>query len=81
MKPYPFCKSVNHQDKTLTDRQSEVLEFCRSFFRENDQLPPMLTIAAEFQFCNNAAQDHVKALVKKGYLEKNSVGKYRFSRG
>ena len=65
----------------LTTRQQQVLGFMLQFFAENDQSPPMHAISSHFDFkSNNAAQDHVKVLERKGYLERNAVGNYRFAR-
>jgi hypothetical protein len=63
----------------LTERQDEILDYCRDFFSKNHQLPPAHVIAAEFEFNLNAAVTHLKILAKKGYLAKNQVGKYKFS--
>lgn len=61
--------------------QKMVLEFMREFFGQNDQLPPAHAICDRFNWgsTNNAAH-HQRALLKKGYLEVNAVGKYRFTR-
>jgi hypothetical protein len=58
-----------------------VLGFMREFFAENDQLPPARAICGRFNWGNpNNAVHHQRALLKKGYLEVNAVGKYRFAR-
>ena len=70
--------AVNHD---LTTRQREVLAYMRSFWAENDQLPPMHAIAEHFGFrSGNAAHDYLNALERKGFIERNAVGKYRFVR-
>lgn len=52
--------------KALTDRQGEVLDYIKSC-----RLPPTLrAIGAQFGFSHEAAHQHVKALEKKGYLER-----------
>lgn len=66
--------------KPLTNRQAVILGFLRDFYARNDQLPPMHVIAAHFGFCLNAANDHLEALARRGYLERNAVGKWRFTR-
>ncbi len=66
---------------TLTARQQEVLDFMRAFLTENDEVPPMWAVAKHFGFrSENAAQCHVDALMRKGYLERNSIGNLRFTR-
>lgn len=67
--------------KPLTRRQMEVLNFMRLYFQENDQLPGTEAIMERFGFASdNAVSDFRKALVSKGYIEKNAAGKYRFVR-
>jgi SOS-response transcriptional repressor LexA len=61
-------------------RQGEVLRYLAEFYARNDQLPPLDTVCAHFGWRSwNAAMDHVRALERKGYLERNDVGKYRFT--
>jgi SOS-response transcriptional repressor LexA len=65
----------------LTLTQQSVLGFMRQFFGDNDQLPPMHAIAARFGWVStNAAHEICLQLERKGYIEKNAVGKYRFAR-
>ena len=65
----------------LTTRQQQVLGFMRTFLAENDELPPMWAVAKHFGFrSENAAQCHIDALTRKGYLERNSIGNLRFAR-
>ncbi|MDH4417678.1 MAG: hypothetical protein QE485_10670 [Acidovorax sp.] len=60
----------------------DVLQFCREFFAENDQLPPIACVNAHFGWSSsNAAQHHMDMLVRHGRLERNAVGKLRFARG
>ena len=66
---------------TLTKRQAEIRRFMLDFFKANDQLPPMHVISTHFGFSAiNSADTHVKQLERKGVIEKNAVGKYRFVR-
>lgn len=61
--------------------QRMVLDFMREFFAENDQLPPARAICDRFNWnSSNNASHYQRQLLKKGYLEVNSVGKYRFKR-
>lgn len=66
----------------LTARQALVLDFMRKFHAEQDQLPPGHVLCSHFGWAGlNAATDHLKALERKGYIEKNILGcKYRFTR-
>ena len=65
----------------LTLTQQSVLGFMRQFFADNDQLPPMHSIATRFGWVSqNAAHEVCVQLVRKGYIERNAVGKYRFVR-
>jgi len=65
----------------LTAKQAEVLAFMRGFFAENDQLPPSRAIRERFGWVSdNAAADFVAALARKGHIERNAVGRYRFTR-
>lgn len=65
----------------LTPRQQQVLDYLRAFYEENDQLPPMQTIADHFGWKSmNSAATFTAILEAKGYIEKNAVGKFRFSR-
>lgn len=53
----------------LTDRQQRVLDFIRSEVATHGTSPTYREIAAKFGYRSpKAAQDHVEALVKKGYL-------------
>lgn len=68
-------------DTTLTKRQREVLDFMRAFYARNDQLPPMAFISRHFGWkSQNAAQTFADILAAKGFIEKNDVGRYRFTR-
>lgn len=61
--------------KRLTARQTEVLDFIRSFIEKHSYPPTMREIAANFQISPKGAHDHVKALERKGkirYDEKRS---------
>ncbi|MCA0214747.1 MAG: hypothetical protein LCH79_16410 [Proteobacteria bacterium] len=65
----------------LTMRQQQVLDFMRSFLADNDQLPTHACIAKRFGWkSDNAALTFTKILEAKGYLERNTLGKYRLAR-
>jgi len=54
----------------LTKRQQEVLEMIRDFIEEYDVPPTRAEIADSMGFRSaNAAEDHLKALVRKGAIE------------
>jgi repressor LexA len=54
--------------KTLTDRQSEVLEFIAGYVDEHAYPPTIRETAEHFSISVKGAYDHVKALEKKGEL-------------
>ena len=61
-------------------RQGEVLRYCAEFYTKNDQLPPRAMICRHFGWASwNAAEEMLQALESKGYLERNEVGKFRFT--
>ena len=61
--------------KELTSRQREVLEFVRIFSERHGVPPAVREIAERFGFTARAAFDHLKALEKKGMLERRVTGK------
>ena len=66
--------------RPITSGQRRVLDFMRAFLDANDQLPPMHAIADHFGWgSDNAAQTHIVQLVRRGYLERNAVGKWRLT--
>lgn len=65
----------------LTPVQIEILAFMREYLAENDQLPPVSQVAAKFGWNPNGAQWHLVELGRKGALEKNAAGRWRFARG
>lgn len=65
----------------LTPKQAAVLSYMKEFFAANDQLPPLDVISDHFGFRSGNGSSHTRqALVKAGYIERNSIGKYRFVR-
>jgi repressor LexA len=57
-------------ETTLTARQAEILELIRSFIEEEGCPPTRAEIAATLGFRSaNAAEDHLRALERKGYIE------------
>lgn len=65
----------------MSDMQARVWSYMRNFLQDNDQLPPAEQVARHFGWASrNAADTHIQALLRKGFLERNAVGKLRFSR-
>jgi len=56
--------------KELTSRQREVLEFIRTFSERHGLPPAVREIGERFGFTARAAFDHLKALERKGMLER-----------
>jgi hypothetical protein len=66
---------------TLSISQQKTLDYLRTYFLTNDQLPPMAYVKEHFGWVsNNMAFGQYESLMAKGYLEKNDNGKYRFVR-
>ncbi len=61
--------------KDLTSRQREVLEFMRSFGERHGVPPTVREIGERFHFTARAAFDHLRALERKGMLERRVTGK------
>ncbi len=53
----------------LTPRQAEILAFIRDSVRDEGYPPSQRDIAQHFGFAQNAARDHLLALVRKGEIE------------
>ena len=61
--------------KEMTARQREVLEFIRIFGEHHGVPPTVREIGERFQFTARAAFDHLRALERKGMLERRVTGK------
>jgi len=61
--------------KELTARQREVLEFIRAFGERHGVPPTVREIGEKFDFTARAAFDHLRALERKGMLERRVTGK------
>src|SRR5438046_2735657 len=59
----------------MTARQRQVLEFIRTFSERHGVPPAVREIAERFGFTARAAFDHLKALERKGMLERRVTGK------
>jgi repressor LexA len=61
--------------KEMTLRQREILNFVRSFSERHGVPPAVREIAERFGFTARAAFDHLRALERKGMLERRVTGK------
>lgn len=61
--------------KEMTARQREVLEFIRIFGERHGVPPTVREIGEHFHFTARAAFDHLRALERKGMLERRVTGK------
>lgn len=69
---------VKQSDKPLPSGQRRVLSFIKNFISENQYPPTRVEIAEHFKWKSaNAAQTHIDALAKKGFL----IAKTGISRG
>ena len=57
--------------KELTERQRQILVFIAQFTEENKYPPTLREIGQKFGFTIRAAQDHIGALQKKGYISQS----------
>lgn len=58
----------------LTPRQRSILEFIRTQISRDGRAPTVREICSHFSFkSTNGARDHLKALIKKGYLEHDNM--------
>lgn len=61
--------------REMTARQREVLEFIRVFGERHGVPPTVREIGEKFEFTARAAFDHLRALERKGMLERRVTGK------
>lgn len=64
-----FCK-VHDMRPPLTDRQSEVLRFIAKSIASNGYPPTVREVGDKFGMSCTGANDHIKALVRKGWLSR-----------
>lgn len=65
----------------LTEKQAAVLEYLREFQAANDNMPTDRTIAKRFGWASvNSAFEQLRALERKGCIERNAQGGWRFTR-
>ena len=61
--------------REMTQRQREVLSFMRSFTEKHGAPPTVREIAERFRFTPRAAFDHLRALERKGMLQRRVTDK------
>ena len=64
----------------ITKTQQKYLIAIIEFFAENDQSPPVDALADMVGVHPNSAHQALRRLELAGAIERNSVGKYRFTR-
>ena len=63
-----------------TAKQAQVLHFVVDYYDEHGYLPTLRFIADRLNIPNiGSVQSHVKALIKRGYLTRNTEGSRYFS--
>ena len=61
--------SMNTSTQLLTARQAQILELIRRYINDTGYPPTRADIAAELGFKSaNAAEEHLKALARKGFI-------------
>jgi repressor LexA len=61
--------------RELTERQREVLEFIRAFVTQHGVPPTVREIGERFRVTPRAAFDHLRALERKGVLQRRTTGR------
>lgn len=56
--------------ENLTVKQNEILSFIREYQNNHGYPPSLRDLANHFKVYHNTIQDHLKALIKKGYLKR-----------
>lgn len=78
--PVKVDRRVVTVDTPATARQFEVLIFAYQFFLENDQFPTGRTVSRHFDWkAARSAQSHFTRLARRGYLERNVCGNWKFT--
>jgi Mn-dependent DtxR family transcriptional regulator len=66
--------------KALSFQQRRLLAFCDLFLTQEDQMPTGKAIADHFGWASqNAAYEAMASLERRGLIERNSLGKWRFT--
>lgn len=66
----PSSLLVPREMPALTDRQAAVLTFVCSYIDEHVGAPSLGDIARHFDFTRGAADDHVRTIMMKGYVDR-----------
>ena len=61
----------------ITRRQAEYLRFIAAYFEANDQMPSHRAVAEEFYVYENAADEMLYRMMRKGVLARNAARKYK----
>ena len=65
---------------TLTKRQKEILDFIKFYIKKNGYSPTFEEIKKKFRLkALSGVHQHIEALIRKGYIEKNDNLKNLFS--
>ena len=65
----------------LTNKQLSVYCFSQDYFKENDQIPTADAVTIHIGAKDRTAgYHHLRQLERKGYLERNAAGWFRFTR-
>ncbi len=63
-----------HMGEKLTNRQQAILSFIRDCIVTDGRAPTIREMCEQFEIrSTNGIRDHIKALISKGYLEKDSM--------
>jgi len=62
------------KSEVLTPRQREILNWIKAFIRKHDMPPTVREIGAAFGMKSSSVFQHLKALERKGYLERGKLG-------
>lgn len=67
--------------RPLTNRQQFILDFMWGYFLENDMLPSTPEVRRLFGWKSNNSYNELRhVLEEKGYIERNAVNKFRFTK-
>ena len=64
----------------MSARMYQYQTYMEAFFKSNDQLPPVQSLADGMGVTPNAAHEMLAKMAIKGVIEKNSVNKWRWAR-
>lgn len=67
-------------ESELPNKLRQTLAFARIFLEDEDQFPTLQATADRFSVTTQAVVRWYAELAKAGFIERNAVGKYRFTR-